>query len=91
MDYCSLGAVDSIQPGSTRNRWTAGVVVGIPVSGHAWPCACPWSHTRLYCGQQQLPALKLERLGPFDRPISEVEELSLDKYEDVVPPQHLSK
>ncbi|NJD58372.1 MAG: hypothetical protein FIA98_03110, partial [Anaerolineae bacterium] len=36
-------------------------------------------------------SLKMERLGPFDRPISEVEELLLDKYEYAVPPQHLSK
>jgi hypothetical protein len=36
-------------------------------------------------------SLKIERLGPFDRPISEVEELLLGKYEYAVPPQHLSK
>jgi sugar/nucleoside kinase (ribokinase family) len=36
-------------------------------------------------------SLKMERLGPFDRSISEVEELLLDKYEYAVPHQRLAK
>ena len=91
MDYCSLRGGGFYSTGVYPQQMDGRSGRGDTCIGACMAMRLSMEPHQAILWAAAVTSLKLERLGPFDRPISEVEELSLDKYEDVVPPQHLSK